>query len=167
MAEQEKGPLQRIDFEAGEFLGKSGKKYIIESSLSVERYSHFQIYEKEMAYGLTVKGLFDKLKELYELQNKMKFADASVLVSDMMRGVIKIQERQSGILKICTLYINSEDEERGIINQDMIDAKIKDWAEIDIRDFFAVAMRSVHGLIEIYQNVSQLIMGLPVVDPSE
>lgn len=167
MAELSNDPLKRIDFEAGKITGKSGKVYMIESSLSVERYVHFQLYEKEMAYGLTVKGLFDNLKALYELNNKMKFADMAVKLNDLMRGVVKIQERQPAILKICALYINEEGEDRSTCKQDMIDAKVKDWAEYDIRDFFAVAMRSVHGLIEIYLNVTQSISGLPVLDGQE
>jgi hypothetical protein len=152
--------LQRIDFEKGTFEGKSGKTYFVESSLSVARYAEFQIYEKEMAYGLTTKNLFEKLKALFDLQNKMKFAESVVLLNDLMRGVAKLQERQPSIMKICALYMNLEGEDRGIINQDMIDAKIKDWAEIDVRDFFAQAIRSVNGLIEIYATVSQSISDL-------
>lgn len=152
--------LKRIDFEQGTFVGISGKTYFIESSLSVARYAEFQIYEKEMAYGLTMKGLFEKLKALFEMQNKMKFAESAVMLNDLMRGIAKIQERQPSVLKICTLYMNLENEDRAVINQDMIDAKIKDWADIDVRDFFAHAIRSVNGLIEIYASVSQSISDL-------
>jgi hypothetical protein len=151
---------KRIDFEKGTFEGRSGKVYFVESSLSVARYAEFQIYEKEMAYGLTMKGLFDKLKALFDLQNKMKFAESVVLLNDLMRGVAKIQERQPAMVKICCLYMNLADEDRGIINQDMIDRKVEDWAEIDVRDFFTHAIRSVNGLIEIYATVSQAISDL-------
>lgn len=152
--------FKKINFDTGEVIGKSGKLYTVRTSLSVERYSLFQIYEKELAYGLTLPGLNDKLKKVYELINKQKFADSAVMIYDIMRGVVKLGERQSAIMKICCLYINAEDEDEGKINQDMIDAKIRDWSEYDVTDFFQVAVSSVNGLIEIYQSVSRDISEL-------
>jgi hypothetical protein len=149
---------KRIDFETGQLTGRSGKKYQTESSLSVERFTQFQVFEKELAYGLSLKGLAEKLQKLMNLVDKMKFAQAAILISDLQRGVSKLYERQPVIMKIAALYINSEDEDRGVFNQDIIDAKLRDWADYDIRDFFAVATRSVSGLIEIYESVSLNIL---------
>lgn len=156
--EKEKSPLKRIDFEAGRFEA-GGKTYFIEGSLTIERYAHFQIYEKELAYGFTVKGIYDKLNDIKKLLDKTRFVDSAVYIVDLMRGISKLEEREPTILKICALYCNTEAEDRTIINQDMITQKIEDWKRegIDMRDFFDLACSSVNGLHELYQTVTRSI----------
>lgn len=155
------GGLKRINFENPTFIA-NGKTYTIEASVSIERYAELQLLEKEMAYGFTVKGIFDKLQQIWNNQNKMKFAENAVIVNDLMRGAAKVQERLPIIIKICALFINTPDEDRTIITQDMIDAKANDWKKegIDMRDFFQVASSSVNGFSEIYRNVSRIISDL-------
>lgn len=150
--------LKRIDFEKGTFEA-NGKLYTIEGALSIERYAELQILEKELAYGFTVKQIFEKLKILWDYLNKLKFAEAAVLVRDLMAGATRVAERTPTTLKICALFINTEDEDRTTINQDLINKKIEDWkAEgIDMRDFFRVASSSVNGFLEIYKAVSRII----------
>lgn len=150
--------LKRIDFEKGEFTA-NGTIYRIEGALTIERYAELQILEKEMGYGLTFKGMYEKLQSVYNQVNKMKFADAAVNLNDLIRGISKIQEREPTVLKICALFINAEDEDRTQYSQDMVNKKIADWkAEgIDMRDFFTVASNSVSGFLEIYRKVTQTI----------
>lgn len=155
---------KRIDFDSQMLQGKSGKNYLIHSSMSAGRYAEFQLLEKEMAYGFTVKGIFDKLKNVLGLINKQQFANSAIAVNDLMRGASKIMERQPTIMKICMLYINAEDEDAGIITTAMIDAKIKDLEHYDIRDFFVVATTAVRGLAEIYATVTQAITDMPTMD---
>lgn len=150
--------LKRIDFEKGKFTA-NGKTYTIEGALSIERYAELQILEKELAYGFTVKDIFKKLKQLWEFLNKMKFAEAAVLIRDMMAGATRVGERTPTVLKICALFINTDDEDRATITQEMINKKIEDWkAEgVDMRDFFQVASSSIHGFLEVYESVSRII----------
>jgi hypothetical protein len=151
--------LKRIDFEKGTFSA-NGKEYCIEGGLSIERYAEMQILEKELAYGFTVKGIFDKLRSLWDLLNKLKFAECVIIVNDLMRGAARVQERENAVLKICALFINYEDEDRTAFSQDLMNAKIKDWQTegIDVRDFFAVALNSVSGFLEVYQIVTRTIL---------
>lgn len=160
--------LKRIDFEKG-FFEANGKKYFIEGGMSIERYAEFQIYEKELAYGLTVKGLFDKLGELWRMLNKLKFADAAVLLNDIIRGVSKLEDREPVVLKICALVINEENEDRTQFSQDMITRKILDWKTegISMADFFRVASGSVNGLQEIYRKAARIISGEASLEDSE
>lgn len=150
--------LKRINFETGKFTA-NGKTYTIEGALSIERYAELQILEKELAYGFTVKDIFNKLKQLWDFLNKLKFAEAAVLVRDLMAGATRVAERTPTTLKICALFINTDDEDRGTITQEMINKKIEDWkAEgIDMRDFFQVASSSINGFLEVYQNVTRII----------
>lgn len=164
---ERKSPLKRIDMDAGTFEA-SGKKYFIEGSLSIERYAHFQILEKELAYGFTTKGLYDELKKVTKLLDKLRFVDCAVSLVNLTRGVAKLEEREPVILKICALYCNTEDEDRAIITDDMITKKIQDWKTegIDMRDFFALASSSVNGLHEIYQSVIRDISETPGESPA-
>lgn len=150
--------LKRIDFKAGKFTA-NGKTYTIEGALSIERYAEFQILEKELAYGFTAKDIFDKLRKMWDNQNKLKFVENAVLLDNLMRGIVKLEERNPTVLKICALFINTPDEDRATITQDLIDVKIADWkAEgLDMRDFFQVASSSVNGFLEIYKTVSRII----------
>jgi len=152
--------VKRIDLNTGVFMA-NGKEYTVEQFLSVERYVEFQILEKELAFGVTFKAMFDMLDKLESQLNKINFANAAVTLSDIKRGLVKVQEREPVILKICALFMNTKDENRAIITQDMIDTKISDWkAEgLAMNDFFQVALTTVSGFLGIYQRVTQTITG--------
>ncbi|HYH14948.1 MAG TPA: hypothetical protein VD794_07005 [Flavisolibacter sp.] len=154
--------LPRIDLSKGEFTA-NGKRYIIESELSIERFSQYQMLEMELGYGLTFKSLYEKLTKVYEQVNKMKFADAAVQLDNIIRGVANIGKQDHAIFKMCALFCNTEGEDRSTINQDMIDAKIDDWKKegIQASDFFRLASSTVRGLYEALQNTVQNISGLP------
>lgn len=153
-------PLKKIDLQNGVFPA-NGKTYYIESSLTIERYVEFQILEKELGFGVTFKGMFDGLNELWTYINKMQFADAAVKLNNMLRGMAKLEEKEPAVLKICALYINEANEDRSVITQDMITHKIQDWkAEgYDMADFFQVAFTLVPGFIDAYQRVTRIISG--------
>lgn len=153
--------IKRIDLEGGVFMA-NGKKYFIEGQLTIARYMEFQVFEKELGFGVTFQSLFNGLNELWGYLNKMQFAEASVKVNDMIRGCAKIEEREPAVLKICALYINEENEDRFTITDDMITNKIRDWKTegYDMKDFFMVAFSSVSGIIDASQKVSRIISGL-------
>lgn len=154
--------LKRIDFNTGVFEA-NGTQYTIEGGLSIERYCELQTVEKEMAFGVTFKALYDNIQRAYDLQNKQKFADVSVLLNDIIRGMVKVQEKEPFALKICTLFINAEGEDRRDFSMDLMTKKINDWKTegIDMRDFFQVAFDSMPGYIEIYQKISRIISAQP------
>lgn len=161
MAElKDKGPLKRIDFEAGTFEA-NGTQYTIEGALTIERYAELQILEKEMGYGVTFKGMYERLDKAYQLLNKQRFADSAVLINDLIRGITKVQEREPTVLKICALFINAEGEDRTQLSEDLVNKKISDWkaAGIDMRDFFTVASSSVNGFLDVYRTVTRIISG--------
>lgn len=156
----EQRQLKRIDLESGYFEA-NGKKYFIEGAMSIERYAEFQIFEKELAYGLTVKGIFEEITKAWKHLNKLQLGEAAVILNNLIRGVSKLEEREPVVLKICALVINEENEDRAHFSQDMINKKIIDWkAEgLDIRDFFHVASGSVNGFQEIYRKAARIISG--------
>lgn len=152
--------LKRIDFNKGVFEA-NGKTYSIEGQMSIERYCEYQILEKELSYATTFKGMYDKLVRLKDLMNKLRFVDAAVELSDLLRGVSKIEEREPTVLKMCALFMNTEDEDRTVFTQDLYVKKIADWKQegIDMRDFFQAASNMVAGFLDVYRTVTRITSG--------
>ena len=105
------------------------------------------------------KSIVDTLLEVYEDLNTMRAADASVKVHNLLAGITKVQEKEHPLLKICALFMNTEDENRDIITDDMIRTKIEDWAGYDVGGFFTIALNSVNGFFKIYSDMLQIISG--------
>lgn len=152
------GPLKRINLETGVFQA-NGTTYRIESQLSIERYCELQILEKEMAFGTTFRGFFDILRGVYMDLNKADFVSASVKVHNVLQGVAKIEEREPVVLKMCSLFINADGENRAEWSNDLVVKKIQDWkAEgLDMQDFFVVALNSVNGFLRIFSQITEAI----------
>jgi hypothetical protein len=148
--------VKRMVVSEGKFEA-NGKTYIIENAFSIERYAEYQLIEKEVGFGITFKEIFDNLMKLKGMMNSSRFVDASVLLVDMMRGVQKLEYKEPLVLRMCALFINTPDEDRTTINEDMITRKIEDWKKegLDIRDFFTLALNTMDGFIEIYQKLTQ------------
>jgi hypothetical protein len=135
----------------------NGKTYHIEGSMSIERYIVYQQLELEAGYSTSFKELFNALSTSYDLLNSGKLADASVHIYNAMKGVASLEEREPYILKYCALFINETNEDRKVINEDMITEKIKDWKEegLDIQSFFALASSIIIGFQTALKSVLQ------------
>jgi hypothetical protein len=152
--------LKRIDLQSGVFEA-NGKTYTIEQYLSIERYCEHQILEKELAYPMTFKKTWDKLMDIKNHLNKLRFVEASVALMDLLRGWQKIEEREPTVLKICALFCNTEDEDRTIFTKDLYTAKIQDWKKegYAVNDFFWLASNMVAGLVECYKGLTPTTLG--------
>lgn len=150
--------LKRLDTTQPSFMA-NGTEYFIESGLSISRFCEYQILEKEAGFSLSFKNIFDNLRTLHDLMNKTKFVEAAVKLDNLMRGVAKMEEKEPTTLKICALFMNTKDEDRAVITNDMIVKKIDDWKKegLDIRDFFTVALNTVGGFLEVYAKVTHII----------
>lgn len=146
--------LKKLDPTKTEFEA-NGKIYKIETSLSIERFCEFQILEKEFAYSMDFKKMFNELLELREMMNKLKFVDSAVKLENIVKGIVKIEQKEPTALKICALFINTEDEDRSIITEDMISNKIRDWKieGYEVQGFFMLALNTVNGFTDIYNEM--------------
>lgn len=151
--------LKRLDFNKQEFTA-NGTVYRIETSFSIERYCEYQKLEKELAFGTSFSGMYVNLKKMYDLLNSTKFVETSVVLNNLMNGMSKIEEREPTMLKLCALFINTENEDRTVVNNDVMEKKIADWkAEgIDVRDFFSLALNTMDGFIAAYKSLTQSIL---------
>lgn len=150
--------LKVLDKNARSFEA-NGKTYYIETQLSIARFHEYQIYEKEAGFGLSFKAMVETLKESYQDLNQMKAADASVKLHNLLAGITKTAEKRHVLLKICCLFMNTKDEDRSIINDDIIAEKIEDWSEYDVNGFFMQALNTVDGFFQIYNEMHQIISG--------
>lgn len=148
--------LKRIDFTKDTFQA-NGVTYHIEKGMSTKRFCDYQILEKEATFGMDFMKMFTLIGEIREAYNECRFVDGSVKLDNLQRGVAQIHSRTPSVLKMCALFINSTDENRQVITEEMITKKIDDWNEYDVRDFFTLALNGVNGFIEVYTNFSRII----------
>jgi len=146
--------LKKLDLTKKSFKGKSGETYYFEKDLSTERFKEYEKLQAEVGFGVDFSTMYDRLKQLYELLNKQKFADAAVLTNNMVTGISSnLNKRINPALQMATLMINTKDEDRGVWTYEMAEEKIADWSEYEVQGFFSFAVSLVNGLSEAYNEV--------------
>lgn len=151
------GELKTIDLNAKEFEANS-KKYFIESSLSFDRYLVYQLLQIELGYGCSFENSVNTDKKIMELCNKegCHKGEIAILTHNKMSGIAEIEKRRVKAIEMCSLFINTENEDRKTITDEMILIKQKDWFEIeglDIMPFFQLAMDSIKNFRKIYSEI--------------
>lgn len=149
--------LLKIDFENG-VLKTEKHTYRISKSISVKRYKEFELMQTEVAYGYTFKEIDKSLTQVREELNKLKFVDASVTLDNLQSGIKRGVERENNVtLKMCALFMLREDEKATDYDEALQQEKIEDWANVDIADFFELAMNLIPGLLSAYKRISRTI----------
>jgi len=154
--EKETGQLIVIDLNQKKFEA-NGKTYHIRKSMSFERYRMYEKLQLEVGYGATFIQLYEHVKSIFELCNKMEFAQIAVKTHNILNGIKNVESRQIPALKLCTLFINADGEDESIINDDMIEEKIADWeaAKLDVFPFFQLAINSIPDFSLAFKIISQ------------
>lgn len=123
--------IKELVFEA------NGNKYYIHKSLTVDRYKAFQKMQIEAGFGVGFASVYDGMVKAYSLLNKQAFADAAVLIHNMINSIKGLDEREHPAIVMCALFINREGENVNVVDDGVIMAKIEDWkAEGIPADFF-------------------------------
>lgn len=151
--------LKQIDLNKKKFTA-NGIEYFIESGLSFERFLMYQKLQLEVGYETGFYGVFKGLEKAYNSCNEGKLADVSVIVHNMMKGIKTVDERRVPMLDLVCLFINTKDEDRKIINDDIIQQKISNWeAEgLDMMPFFQLAVSSIKNFSNVYTEFTQNIL---------
>lgn len=154
--EKENRQLKVLDITKPTFPA-NGKIYKIRKSMSFERHRMYEKLQLEVGYGATFIQLYEHVKEIFELCNKMEFAQIAVKSHNILTGIKNVESRQVPVLKLCALFINAEGEDEQVITEEMIDEKIADWeAEgYDILPFFQLAINSIPGFSLAFKILSQ------------
>lgn len=150
--------LRNIDFDSGKFEA-NGKIYYLENKLSIGRFCEFQILQRELWTGMTVQDFFKGFLDLEKLLNQMRFSDIAIFVNQVKTHMLKVKEKEPVMFKICTLFCNTEEEDRDKWDNDLVVKKMEDWKNsgIDSADFFHIALTLVPGFVEQYNSIIRSI----------
>lgn len=123
-----------------------GVKYIIHSSINIERYKILDELQTRQAYGTDYAGLFRGFLKWVELKNASKPFDADTHMRNVFEGVVrKVNKQNEPILLICTLFIDPEGADRSAWDEETANETIKKWSDegIPVEDFFRLGLEFV------------------------
>lgn len=148
--------LKKIDLSAGPFKA-NGKLYTVSNSFSLDRYKMYENIELEMGYGRAWSDIYDEGLKVYDALNRSKFADASVMMHNLIQGVKNIKNKMPPAMRMCALFINHEGEDVRYISEQIIQQKIFDWNEegLDPEPFLTFGVNSMRGFQERYKKLTQ------------
>jgi hypothetical protein len=154
--------LRKLDPETRSFEA-NGQRYTAVTSLTVERYEAYELYQAEIGIGRTFEEIQGSINRAFELCNevatgKKVFAELAVLLHDLSIGCTLVGTTQPhAVLKLCALFLVREGEDLRTIDDQLVQDKITDWKEagIDMGYFFAFALRSIPGFLAAYRAASQ------------
>lgn len=137
----------------------NGKIFLVSDRISINRYIEYQKTMPLLTFGTNFEEMFKQLKNAYNLLNKQNFADSAVVIHNILSNVAKVEE-QSRIhpaLKMAAMFINTKDEDVTVYDEEVTKEKINDWTVegYDISDFFTLALNSINGFREAYQEYTE------------
>jgi hypothetical protein len=124
----------------------AGVKYIIHSSLNIERYRHLDELQVRAAYGTDYAGLFRGFLKWVELKNASKPFDADTHLRNVFEGVLRKQNKQNDpLLLICTLFCDPEGADRTAWSEEQANETIEAWSRegYPVEDFFKLGLEFV------------------------
>lgn len=155
------GALKQLDHTKNSFLA-NGKIYLIERELSIDRWVKQQEMEIELGFGMTYQELKNNMVKIYNLTNKDggMLGEIARVSYNSATGISKALERTPQILKFCSLFLNTPDEDRSTITDSQIEAKIADFSKegYAIDGFFVFALSLITDLAEDYRKVTANVL---------
>jgi len=155
---------KRLNFEKTPFsFEANGHTYHSTQTVCIDRFIELERLQAHVGFGKDFMYIYNKLKDAYDNMNKNKLADSAVIIHNLLNGIGQnLDKRDHPALRLCALFVNRDDEDATVLDEDLMDAKIEDWRKegYNISDFFQLATRSVNGfydaLEEITQNISEV-----------
>lgn len=140
----------------GKSFTANGTEYFIEDSLSISRWIYMNELVIQLGFGVEYEEMQQNWFKVIDMANKSKFADIVIMAHNMVNGVSKIYAREPMILKFCALFMNTADEDRGEITDELISRKITDFEKegFGIDGFLEFSLLKVKGLAESFQKVT-------------
>ena len=138
----------------------NGNRYVIRTSLTVNRFEQFEKLQVRVGYGVDFRQMFGNMRKAFDYLNESQPADAAIILYNLMNGIKNnIDGRDNEVLDLCCLFICREDEDVAEYNPELNKLKKEDWAKegIAMESFFFLAFNLVNGFIPVYQQVSASI----------
>lgn len=151
--------LREINFEQKHFECQ-GRKFTVKEVPSFERYKAMQKLCLEFGFSTSFLDLYKNITQAYELLNKVKIADASVILHNVLYGIVSSEEKYPAAFKLCAIFIDEEGEDPAVYDEGKMNEKIECWGkELDPLPFFHLASNLVEGWMPAYKDFIQ--NGLP------
>ena len=126
----------------------------MDETLSFARYRVLQKLNLEFGYNATFNGIFERVKEAMEKMNEVRFVDTAVILHNILVGIKNLDEKEDVSLRLCTLFINEENEDVSVYDEKVMESKIECWSkELDVYPFFQLAASVVPHWTSAYNQL--------------
>lgn len=156
MSEPKRILLTDNSFEAG------GKRYIVHSTLNIERYRVLEELQVRSRFGKSFADLHRGFERVVELINKGKRFEADIALNNMMQGTARALNKQHDpLILICTLFCCEEGQPRTGWDEEAANETVKIWSEegYPVEDFLYLGLHFVRhyqlGLLPESQDTSE------------
>jgi hypothetical protein len=147
--------LRIIDFSIKHFEC-GGRKFYVRDSLSFARYRELQKLNLQFGYSGTFYDVYNNVKTAYECLNTGKPADGAVILYNILKGIVELDEKYDPVWKLCALFIDENGEDPTVYDEGKMGEKIECWGkELDSLPFFQLASNLVPGWMDVYKKIIQ------------
>jgi hypothetical protein len=111
----------------------------------------------EAAFGVSFKQMVANWRKVWNWSQESRFGDIVVLAYNTMQAVVRADENDLPYLKLCALFLNTENEDTVGLDSVNVDRKIQHWREsgVPIQFFIQLSAILISGFIEDYNAISQ------------
>lgn len=133
--------IKIVDLSAGKTFIANGKKYKVSDSFSIGRLSAVSLLEEELSILGAKSDSLSIMVKAMEFINTYEPGEAYALLRNKVHSENNNIKLMHYSLRICTAYINYEDEDLRYLTEENIKEKLNDWSEegLDVRPFFIFA----------------------------
>jgi len=121
-----------------------GRKFIVHSSLNIERYRVLEEMQVRATFGQSYAQLHQGFLKVVDLINKGKRFESDIALNNMMQGVARALNKQHNpMLLIATLFCCEESEDRAVWSEESANEKIELWSKegYPVEDFFLLSLQ--------------------------
>ncbi len=155
MSNTSKSEVKTLDISKKEFMA-NGVKYLVTEKISIGRYAEYQKLMPLLTYGVNFEEMNKQLRLAYNYLDKQKLADSAVIIHNLMSNVKNVEShtRIHPALKMAAMFINRENENLAVFDEQLTNQKIEDWTleGYSISDFFSLSLNSIKGFREAYEE---------------
>jgi hypothetical protein len=145
--------LRKLDFNVIKTFECGGKTFIINDSLSFNRYRESQKMMLEFGFSSSFMDIFNNLKSCTEAFDKGKYFEMATIIYKVMEGVKNTMDKDDPSLRLCALFIDEDGEDPTVYSEYHIKKKIECWSkELDVAPFFYLAASLVEGWMNAYES---------------
>lgn len=140
-----------IDLSAVVLTGISGKIYKPTTRMAAGRLAAWEAMWLKAQHRMPPNKIFKSLVELREHLKKTDIYEASLITGKLLDPVAAIADGLNDpMLELVCCYLNTDDEDVSLLDQETVDAKLADLRYYDSEDLFILAGALTPALLKDY-----------------